>query len=774
MNKLEFGTGHTSIYRRSGYAVAALGALTWAGSLLAAEIPEITVTTERREASLQTVPVAVSALDVAILEDRQVTSYQDLQRFVPSLKMTNNITSPTNLSPSLRGSLQQDASLIVAESPFGIYIDDVYISRLNGNNISLNDIERVEVLRGPQGTLYGRNTLAGALKFVSRTPGKDPWLDVSAGAGNFDQYFLKATAGGPIAGDFAGSIAVQYNSKDGEFNNVGNYNAGTVLSPQDTDYQRNVAVRGKLRYMGMEHVDIVGTMSFVDSKNDALQLIPASTPCANPGDPFFGDPFCGDRSQYSSHQLVPTYGYYTVSTPTLNPPGPALITPDPTGETKQFIMSLNASYDLGWGVVRSISAWVNTKDFFDTDFSGTGRIIGAASVDHNQISEELQLQGKALNDKLSYIGGLYLFREHGDQDFGWLFIVPLSTSQETINTDSYSAFGQVDWNFWAGLKVTAGIRFVHDQKRFKIDQQIDPVGSAVFGATGLLDPALNHIEKSNGYSEWTPKLGIDYTFEPFSIFDSLMVYTSVADGFKSGGYNGIAIFNLHDAQSSYSPEKNTTFEGGFKTDLWDRRIRLNADYFWAHISDLTLNATVGFSFPVQNAGIANIHGLEWEFTVAPIDNMTLFWNATWQHGSYGTLNPTSAPAQALAKWGVDPRPPQVPTLAYTLGGDYGYPVPLGSTSGMVHVGADWFKSTSYVTAATNDFVNDDYQRVSAYLGLDVGTHWNVKFSMKNVLDSKDITSGSRATTASVGGPGGLGGFITLPPREWVFSVNYKM
>jgi len=146
-----------------------------APALAAAEdqsgIPEIIVTTQRREENLQAVPVAVSAFDARALENRQITDNQDLQSVVPSLKMTNNIASPTNLSPSLRGSLQQDASIIVAESPFGMYVDDVYVGRLNGNNMALNDVERIEVLRGPQGTLYGRNTLAGALKFITRTPG---------------------------------------------------------------------------------------------------------------------------------------------------------------------------------------------------------------------------------------------------------------------------------------------------------------------------------------------------------------------------------------------------------------------------------------------------------------------------------------------------------------------------------------------------------------------------------------------------------------------------
>ena len=118
-------------------------------------------------------PVSVSAFGRLDLETRQIVEPQNLEKYVPSLKMRNNITSPTNLSPALRGSLQQDASLAVAESPFGIYVDGIYMARLSGNNIELADIERVEVLRGPQGTLYGRNTLAGAIKFITRTPGPD-------------------------------------------------------------------------------------------------------------------------------------------------------------------------------------------------------------------------------------------------------------------------------------------------------------------------------------------------------------------------------------------------------------------------------------------------------------------------------------------------------------------------------------------------------------------------------------------------------------------------
>ncbi|HPF26671.1 MAG TPA: TonB-dependent receptor plug domain-containing protein, partial [Steroidobacteraceae bacterium] len=184
-------------------------------------LQEIVVTAERREASLQTVPIAVTALNEEALADRQVLESRDLARFTPSLKMFSNITSPTNLSPSLRGSLQQDASLIVAESPFGIYVDEVYLARLNGNNITLADVERVEVLRGPQGTLYGRNTLVGAIKFISRTPGEDSWLKGSIGLGNYDQYRGSFSAGGMLGdSNWAGSFSALLTHKDGTHQNV--------------------------------------------------------------------------------------------------------------------------------------------------------------------------------------------------------------------------------------------------------------------------------------------------------------------------------------------------------------------------------------------------------------------------------------------------------------------------------------------------------------------------------------------------------------------------
>lgn len=720
-------------------------------------LEEVVVTAERREASLQTVPVAVSAISESVLENRQISEAEDLQRFVPSLKMANNITSPTNLAPSLRGSLQQDASLVVAESPFGIYVDDVYIARLNGNNVTLADIERVEVLRGPQGTLYGRNTLSGAVKFITRTPGEDPWLNLKVGGGNFDQYVASASVGGPISDGWAASLAAQINNKDGQFSNP--------VTGRETGLEKNVATRGKLRYMGTEGFDAVLSLSYSDSKNDSMQLIPRTTPgiptnCTN----LPATQVC----QFTSDDLVapPGFPVYAVGTPPLvNPPRP--ITDPPSGETKQTIASLTLSWDIGDATLKSISGYVKVEDQFSTDFSGRGATAGAALVDDHHFSQEFQIHG-SLGDRLDYIAGVYYFKEEGTQDFGWHLVIPTSavpiqsTSQIDSETESYAAFLQGDLKITDALKATAGIRWSEDKKKFGLDFQR--------AAHPFFGPAfVDSVALENDYAEWTPRLGLDYTFNTGGQVDSMLLYVSAARGFKSGGYNGINITNANIARAPYAPETNWTYETGIKTDLFGNRLRVNANYFYAKIDDLALNATVEvapgiFDFPVQNAGKATIQGLEFEITYAPIEGLSFFLNGALQDGKYDSLDPTSAPAQASTLYHVKAQPPQVPDFTYTVGIDWSVPFSLGSSDAKFKIGGDYFKTDDYVTAATNDFVASAYDRISAYTGLEIGDHWEARFDVRNLTDEETIASGSR----------GLGGFIILPPREYMFSVNYRL
>lgn len=718
-------------------AALAVGVAAGAAAQGSGGLEEVVVTAERRAASLQDVPVSVSALNAEGLENRQVQEAEDLQRFVPSLKMTNNITTPTNLSVSMRGSAVQDASLVVAESPFGLYIDDVYVGRMNANNVTLADIERVEVLRGPQGTLYGRNTVAGAVKFVTRDPGQEGWLDATVGAGNWDQYKVSVSAGTPLGDDWAASLAGQITEKDGQFDNV--------AENTEVGLERNVALRGKLRYRGSDTFEAIAMLSWSRAENDALQQPPGITPTV-PIDQVF-----------ESDDIVPVVGHYNVSTPFV-PRQPGLSSA-PEAETEQLIASLNLSWELGAGTLRSITAYVETDDAFTTDFSGLGLIVGGTEPVTDQYSQEFQYQAQAMDGRLDYILGAYFFREEADQPFYWQFIAPTSNSFIESQADSIAFFGQADYEITDRLTATVGLRWVEDKKEFDIS--FEGLPSAI-----LPVPATDAVSLDESYDAWTPRFALNYGFDDLGAIDSGMVYASASRGFKSGGFSGVAIFNLNDARIPYFEETNWTYELGMKADMFDNRLRVNGNFFFSRTEDAQLNATAngGQSFPVQNAGDVAVDGLEFEVTWVPTDGLTLFANGALLDSEFEDLSPNAAPAQSVFLFNnPNPTPPQTPDYTYTVGADYRAPVPLGRAGSELLVGASYFSSDDYFVGSTNDFIISAYDRVDGYVGLSYGETWEFRLSARNLTDETDIISGSRA----------LGGFIYLPQREWMFSVRYR-
>jgi iron complex outermembrane receptor protein len=697
-------------------------------------LEEVIVTAERREGSLQQVPIAVSAISTETLEKLQVTEARNLERYVPSLRMSNNVTSPTNLSPSLRGSLQQDASLVVAESPFGIYVDDIYIGRLNGNNVTLADIERVEVLRGPQGTLYGRNTLAGAIKFVTRDPSEQSWLRVIGGGGNYGQYVGSLSLGGPINDVWAASFAGQITNKDGQYVNR--------LTGRERGKEESAAARVRVAFTPNDAFKATFIASYSDSENDAVQLLPGTTP-SNP------------MNQFTSDQVVLTFGNRTVSTPD-RVYSPGIISNQPRGDTEQLIASLNMAWEVGAVTLRSITGYVKTDDYFSTDFGGNGFLLGASTPRAEQWSQEFQIAGQAFGEKMNYLAGVYLLDEKGDQDFGW-FIAPvsgLSTSQIDAQTDSISVFGQFDYALTDAVKLTVGGRWVKDEKDFRLDFQYVSLPIPV-------PPVIKAAE----FTEFTPKVGLDWKLDA-SWADSALLYGSIARGFKSGGFNGINIGDTSIAEIVYDPESNYTYEIGTKLDLLDRTLRINGALFYADVSDIVMNSTQIINgqpaFPVDNQADADIMGLELESTWVPSDNLTIFANLALLNGDYKNIRPGSAADQAPAAFGVKATPPQLPDYTIAVGFDYGVDVAFAGGSRVVF-GADLYRTDDYVTAATNDAVVKAYNRLNAFVGMDIGDEWLLRLQAKNLADDREVFVAARA----------LGGFLVLPPREVMFTVTYN-
>jgi iron complex outermembrane receptor protein len=740
-------------------------------------LQEVTVTAQRREQSLQDTPVTITAITPQDIQNRAIYSTQDVQVMAPALKLSNNVTTPTNLSLGYRGSTQQDASLIVAESPIGIYVDDIYIARMNGNNVEFPDIDNIEFLRGPQGTLYGRNTEQGALTFHSRTPGDEAWVQGDAGVGNYSQYRTDFSIGQPLGEGWAMSLAGMYNYKNGEFYNIG------TNTPWDRE--ENYGGRAKIHYYGSDVFEMTAFTTLVHSENDALPLVKATTP----SDPTNGHVF-------TSNQVVPTFGYYTVDEPVSNY-GVATINGKPEGSVDQTINGLTLQYKLGSLTLKSISGFVTTKDTFTTAFAGitpigTGEVgasseVGGEVMNDKQYSQEFQGLGKALDDRLDYIGGLYIFRESGGQEFGWygFGLGPLSNSWISLTTDSYAAYGQSSFKLTDALSVTAGLRWTEEKKNIHLAL----VQLGALGASGGFGGAFPHtapIHDDLTFAALTPKFGVDYKLPVAGYMDSALLYADAERGYKSGGVSGINIFDLTGSLVPYKPEYNWTYEIGTKTEFLDHKVRINADYFLANVSNLVLNETVsvaggGSSFPEVNAGDTRVQGLEMEISAAPIRNLTMYINPAFETGRYTAVNPASSAAyselancpNAGATSGapcnngysvLDPKPPQLPWFSFSSGFDYKYLMPIGSLtdSGLV-IGADWFKTAPYRVSSTGDFISGAYDRLNGYIGMAISTEMQLRLEAKNIQNRVTINTGSR----------GLGGFDVLPPREILLTLSYK-
>jgi iron complex outermembrane receptor protein len=254
-----------------------------------AAIDEILVTAQRREQNLQVVPLAVSAFDISQISTRQIDEVKDIGTNIPNLQTYTVTAGAQAIQVHSRGASVQNPGFNVSESPVGIYLDDIYFGRLASVNLDLSDVERIEVLRGPQGTLYGRNTIAGAIKIITRTPGDDSWATGSVGIGNYETTRIAGSFGGPIEeGALAASISAIYDKRDSGWQN----NPITGADPGKYD---NKAARAKLHWYGTEGFDAVLTGWVADVENDGYNGVPY-TPFANSGTNANFDPAPADSA----------------------------------------------------------------------------------------------------------------------------------------------------------------------------------------------------------------------------------------------------------------------------------------------------------------------------------------------------------------------------------------------------------------------------------------------------------------------------------------------
>ena len=564
---------------------------------------EIVVTARRTEERLETVPVSVSAFSERALDRIQASDTTGLQGAVPNLNVVQGRGSSNATNIYIRGIGQPDA-LQTFDPAVGVYVDDVYYSRIRGTQLDLLDLERVEVLRGPQGTLYGKNTIGGALKVVTRKPGQTFRGGVSAAYGSYDQFEIKASASGPVSDTLAAGFAVMRAKRDG-------YVADAVL---DRDYsdKDTIAARGALAFtpsadfrfdVSLDYTRDDAALTVGQPLNSLTYLIGGSTALALPTNP--------DPKDYD----------FTGRT-----------TPGLPNSTK--LRHWGASAAAAWNVtddleLKSITAYrrLVTKDYVDID--ATELEIGDVFVGvwQKQFSQELQLN--YTGERLQAVGGLYYLKEdiashqeaYADDLIGPLLGNPtfLRTIDDTLTTKSYAAYANASFAITDALRISAGLRYTDEKKDYWRT-------TSTFSTSPLLTSVAPYVfARKQSWDDWSPMASIDYRFT-----DNLMFYARAAKGFKSGGFNGRA--NSAAESTAYAPEKVWSYEAGFKGSVADiARFSIavfHNDYkdFQARVSGIDTDPNTGLPVPVLsvlNAGKLQIRGAELELALTPATGLLL-------------------------------------------------------------------------------------------------------------------------------------------------------
>ena len=651
----------------------------------------IVVTARRTEENVQRVPGAITAFSEKSLDRIQATDTTGQQGAVPNLNIVQGRGSSNSTNIFIRGIGQPDA-LQTFDPAVGVYVDDVYLSRIRGNQLDLLDVERVEVLRGPQGTLYGKNTIGGAIKFVTRKPGQEFRATGSIAVGSYNQFELKGAASGPISDTLAAGFAVMRAKRDGfveDRNDDREYNNKNTL-----------AGRAAIAYTPSSslRVDLSADYAHDDAKlntgaplNDIVHLFT----------PTVIVPLERDPDHYN----------FTVET-----------TPGLPNSTKMTHWGLSgtAAYDVNDQLtLKSITAYrkLRTTDYVDID--ATAAEVGDVLVDvhQDQFSQEFQLL--YTSDRLSGVAGLYYLDEditsHQEAFADDLVnlaafrgILPdfllgpsnfptfLRTIDDDLKTNSYAAYANVSYSVTDALRLSAGLRWTRDEKDYFRT-------TSTFSSSLLLNSVAPFVfDRKDHWSDVSPMASIDYQFSP-----STMAYLRYSKGFKSGGFNGRA--NEIGSSTAYDPETANSYEAGLKTTI-ARQLRLNVAVFHtgykdfqarvSELDDSTLPPTPLLS--VLNAGKLRICGAELEAVWTPTPQLLLDSQIGYLDAEYKEFDDLRFTSFGGSR--AFQEPAFAPKWTMRFGGQYIFD--LGSSGGITLGGQARYRSR-HALSVDNTFTNTD-------------------------------------------------------------------
>ena len=623
---------------------------------------EVVVTARKREESAQSVPIPITALSEQVMDARNIIEVRDLERLSPNTSIQNSAVNGSASEVFIRGIGQVNWSA-PQDPKIGIYVDGVYLSRPQGGLFDLWDVERVEILRGPQGTLFGRNTTAGLIQIVNKKPGFERELDLKAGVGSDGHHTLGIAANVPVSDYLAFRFSAYDKATDGFIENSltgkdrGNENSTTWRASALLDVERFSAQVSFDRFEADERGPL------------------ATCRFTGPDNPFAAQGLA---------QIAAIFGIYSqlqANCLSTNRDSSRDTAPDESTTSAVDAYALNLSYDFGWAEVTSITAHREIENYNGSwgwvmgNGQGANFIEALNNASDNEIfSQELRLSGS--NDRLEWVAGVYYFEEESSENFDvplfrgvappsplvWPFFyaptggLNLDGSPQTlgdiailtqlfasrtqihnVTNENRAIFGEFTYAITEQLDITLGVRYTDDDREFTRIQTLlggafdpgyfCPGMPTVAVAPGVFLPASDRCSHQVGYDDTTPRAILSYW-----PIDEVMFYGGYSKGYSSGG------FNQDVAMRPYLPETSDNFEAGMKSLVLDGRLRLNVTGFYNTYKNqqISVGRIVNGQPTVDliNAQEAKIWGLEVEALARLGDSVTLALSMGHSDGNY--------------------------------------------------------------------------------------------------------------------------------------------
>ena len=730
-----------------------------------ATVQEVVVTARHREENAQNVPAAVTALSGEMLAATNTVGIGQISQMVPSVQFQT--VNPRNSQINIRG-LGNNVGLANdgLDPGVGFYVDGVYYNRPATATFDLIDLERVETLSGPQGTLYGKNTTAGAVLVTTASPSFNFGAAGEVSAGNFGYVQAKGSLTGPIIADrLSGRMSFSYTDREGFQTNLFN---GKKIN----DYN-NVTARGQLLFTPTDDFKV---RLIADYSRQHLYC--CSAEISGLWNPPSGVSFVATAARFG---YTPVVGKVDVDAPV-------------KANQETGGVSVQADWDLPGAVLTSITAWRywNWSPASDLVQSRLDDVRKSQVIDRqNQVTQELRIASTGQNT-IDYVGGLYYFHEkleaYGTTQYGAAAVAALASpalpaliltgvTQNTNNaykTESYAAFGQATWNVNEKLGLTGGLRYTSDDKK-GIYNAVVSGGAPLVGPLAAFAAIRNGLASNGGYrvnykkGAWGGHVDLAYEVNP-----DVMTYVSYSKGNRSAGLNLNSLPN--GATPVVAPETIEAYEAGIKTRLFDRRLTLNAAAFSEKDEDYqaqTVDPVVLKAY-LSNIPEVTSKGIEVSAQGRPSENLSFYASVTYDDATYAKF-PTSpctveqslpVPASCNLS-GV--ALPGVPKWAAAGGFEYHRPVSLGDREAQVYLGVDdSFRSSLNSTATVSKYGRlPSRTLINARVGLRSGDRtWDAYVWVKNLMDINYLTS-SQALA-----PGYIIGFQG-DPQTWGFTFRVR-